>query len=152
MSSVIYNSIPLVLSDSKNSHEYLLRYNSTTDSFRLEGRGLKRSIFIGRNAFNRLFQFFRNEYGCRLGNIQYENRFFQKGKATTSDNKKYLFIVDDSGDLRVELQEEFKPQNKITAVLSVPVKSKKDRGLVNVLIPSILTAIMYAVPDKYLVA
>jgi len=143
MSATIYDSVPLLLSDGGAQQEYILRYNESTQSFRLEGNRLRRSIFIGQSTFNRLFQFYRNEYGYTLGKIQYENRDLQKGLAVTSDKKRYRFKINLSENLHIEMEDEVNPQSKITAVVSSALPLSR-RKYLNALIPSILTALLYA--------
>jgi hypothetical protein len=86
MSFTVYNSIPLVLDDSKHEHHFILKVNPSTDSFRLEGEGLKRNISIGRRVYNKLFQVIRNEYGLTLGKIVYEDEQMNKGQASTEES------------------------------------------------------------------
>ncbi len=143
MQTMIYDSIPLLLSDGGKQQEFLLRYNDSTQSFRLEGGRLRRSIFIGYNAFNRLFQFYRNEYGFTLGKVQYENRNLQKGVATTSDNRRYRFTMSQMQGICIEIEEERNPDTKIKAIVSSSLPPSKNKYL-NVLIPSVLTALLYA--------
>jgi len=143
MPSIIYDSIPLILSEDGKEQKFLLRYNESAQSIRLEGGRLRRSIFIGQNAFNRLFQFYRNEYGYTLGKIQYQNRDFQKGIAVTSDNRRYRFQMNHAHQISIDIQDEINPQAKITAIVSSSFSSVTKKYL-NALIPSILTALLYA--------
>jgi len=144
MSNVIYDKIPLLLSEGGKQESFLLRYNSSTQSIRLEGSKWKRSIFIGKKVFNRFVQFFRNEYGFKLGDIQYEDRLFSKGRATTSDNRHFRFYVNSTNQLKIELQDENCPNDKITVVLGTDNSTGKDFGVFSALIPSILTVLIYS--------
>lgn len=144
MSNAIYDKIPLLLSEGGKQESFLLRYNSSTQSIRLEGSKWKRSIFIGKKVFNRFVQFFRNEYGFKLGDIQYEDRLFSKGRATTSDNRHFRFYVNSTNQLKIELQDENRPNDKITVVLDSDNSTGKDFGVFSALIPSILTVLIYS--------
>jgi hypothetical protein len=144
MSIAIYDRIPLVLSEGGKKQSFLLRYNSSTQSIRLESSKWKRSIFIGKKVFNRFLQFFRNEYGLKLGDIQYDDHLFSKGRATTSDNRRFRFHVNPTNQLQIELQEERYPDDKITVVLDTEAATGKDLKYFSALIPSILTVLIYS--------
>jgi hypothetical protein len=144
MSKSIYDTIPLLLSEGGKEQSFLLRYNSSTESIRLEGSKWKRSIFISKKVFNRFVQLFRNEYGYQLGNIQYEDRCFSKGRATTSDNRRFRFNVSCSNQFQIEFQEEVNPMDKITVRLDSEISSRKDVRYFSAIIPSILTVLIYA--------
>jgi len=144
MSIAVYDRIPLVLSEGGKKQSFLLRYNSSTQSIRLESSKWKRSIFIGKKVFNRFLQFFRNEYGLKLGDIQYDDRLFSKGRATTADNRRYRFLVNSTNQLHIELQEERYPDDKITVVLDTEAATGKDLTYFSALIPSILTVLIYS--------
>jgi hypothetical protein len=151
MSKAIYDRIPLLLSERGKQESFLLRYSSSTQSIRLESSKWKRSIFIGKNVFNRFVQFFRNEYGFKLGDIQYDDRLFSKGRATTSDNRRFRFHVNSTNQLKIELQEEKYPEDKITVVLDTDAFAAKDLKFFSALIPSILSVLIYS-RDTALVA
>jgi hypothetical protein len=144
MRKFVYDRIPLLLSEGGQEQSFLLRYDSSTQSIRLEGSKWKRSIFIGKKVFNRFVQFFRNEYGYQLGNIQYEDRCFSKGRATTSDNRRFRFNVSCSNQFQIEFHEEMNPMEKITVKLDSEISSKKDVRYFSAIIPSILTVLIYA--------
>jgi hypothetical protein len=144
MGTAVYDTIPLLLSEGGKEQSFLLRYNSSTQSIRLEGSKWKRSIFIGKKVFNRFVQFFRNEYGFKLGDIQYEDLLFSKGRATTSDNRRFRFFVNSTNQLKIELQDEKHPNDKIIVVLDSDESSGKELNLFSALIPSILTFLIYS--------
>jgi len=144
MRKSVYDRIPILLTEGGKEQSFLLRYNSSTQSIRLEGSKWKRSIFIGKNMFNRFIQFFRNEYGYQLGNIQYEDKYFSKGRATTSDNRRFRFNINYSNQFQIEFQEEMNPSEKITVMLDSEISSKKDVRYFSAIIPSILTVLIYA--------
>ena len=144
MSKSIYDTIPLLLSEGGKEQFLLLRYNSSTESIRLEGSKWKRSIFISKRVFNLFVQLFRNEYGYQLGNIQYEDRYFSRGRATTSDNRRFRFTVSRSNQFQIEFQEEVNPMDKITVRLDSEISSQKDVRYFSAIIPSILTVLIYA--------
>ncbi len=139
MSVAVYKEIPLSLDDGNQKRLFKLKLNLYTGSVRLEGGAIKRSIFLGRKMFNRLFQFMRNEYGFTLGRILYKDRFMRNGHATTSANEHFRFTVQDETDIKVVVENEDFPAERFTAI--VPKTDATPES--DILIPSVLAALIY---------
>jgi hypothetical protein len=148
MKGTVYNVIPLLLEDGSNQHHFQLKLSESTQSFRLEGTTFRRSIFIGRRAFNRLFRLLRNEYGFILGKIFYEDGKMRKGTATTSDNHHYHFTVDATQQLKVILQEDNLPAHCLTATIPITNEELNRLDAYSTLIPSLLAALLVAREEK----
>jgi hypothetical protein len=144
MSLTVYNSIPLMLDDSKQEHHFILKVNPSTDSFRLEGEGLKRNISIGRRVYNKLFQVIRNEYGLTLGRIVYENEQMNKGQASTEENNQFQFIINVGNNAEVVITDLGKPEIKLKASVELNNVSEKERiSYLHALMPSVLAALIF---------
>lgn len=144
MSLTVYNSIPLILDDSKRKHHFILKVNPSTDSFRLEGEHLKRNISIGRRMYNKLFQVIRNEYGHNLGKIVYENDLMKNGHASTDENNQFEFKIDVGKNAEVIITELFKPEIKLKASVELNNVSEKERAsYLHALMPSALAALIF---------
>jgi hypothetical protein len=144
MSLTVYNSIPLILDDSKQEHHFILKVNPSTDSFRLEGEGLKRNISIGRRIYNKLFQVIRNEYGLTLGKIVYEDDQMKKGHASTDENNQFQFKIDVGNNAEVIITDLLKPEIKLKAFVELKNVNENERAsYLHALMPSVLAALIF---------
>ncbi len=143
MDIAVYNAVPMILHDGKEEYHFTLKLNPATESFRLESGIIKRSIFIGKRMFNRLFQFVRNEYGYNIGRIQYDDEQMKKGSAETEEHDQFRFTINEQDGIEVMLENEAVPQKKVCA--SIPLKYENEtekRAHLKALIPSVLAALI----------
>lgn len=144
MSLAVYNSIPLILDDSKQTHHFILKVNPSTDSFRLEGDGLKRNISIGRRVYNKLFQVIRNEYGFTLGRIVYDNEQMRNGLAFTEENNQFQFIIKVGSNAEVVITDILNPKIKLNASVELNSVNEIERAsYLHALMPSVLAALIF---------
>ncbi|HMO31903.1 MAG TPA: hypothetical protein PKE63_00400 [Lacibacter sp.] len=143
MHAQVYDVLPLLLDDGGTQQHFEIKLNDATDSFRLEGGPIRRSLFIGRKAFNTLFQFLRNEYGIIMCRILYTDHKYYNGVATTADNQQYRFTVVEGDALQIVLENEQNPLEKITATLPVHLSSGNQRKFIRQLVPSVLAALIF---------
>lgn len=148
MSEAVYNVIPLLLEDGSRQHHFQLKLNESTQSVRLEGTTFRRSIFIGKNAFNRLFRLLRNEYGFIVGKIFYTDAKMKRGTATSADNHQYHFTIDETQQLKVILEDDSKSACKLTATIPVGPDELDAVKKYATLIPSVLAALLVARDEK----
>ncbi len=143
MGIAVYNAVQMILHDGKEEHRFTLKLSPSTESFRLENGVMKRSIFIGKRMFNKLFQLIRNEYGYTLGRIQYDDEQMKKGLATTEEHDQFRFTINEQSEIEVMFENEAVPQKKVTA--TIPLKYETDsekKALLRALIPSVLAALI----------
>ena len=148
MSKNVYNVIPLLLEDGSNQQHFQLKLSESTQSFRLEGTTFRRSIFIGKNAFNQLFRLLRNEYGFIVGKIFYADRKMKRGTATSADNHHYHFTIDETQQLKVILEDDDPAANKLVATIPVNADQLMGEKKYESLIPSVLAALLVARDEK----
>jgi phage anti-repressor protein len=148
MSESVYNVVPLLLEDGSNQHHFQLKLSESTQSVRLEGSTFRRSIFIGKKAFNRLFRLLRNEYGFIVGKIFYADDKMKKGTATSADNHHYHFTIDETQQLKVILEDDNQTAQKLTATIPVGPDELNAMKQYATLIPSVLAAILIARDEK----
>jgi hypothetical protein len=143
MGLTVYSDVPLTLSNGNLEHKFTLRLNPTTQSFRLESGPIKRSIFIGKRMFNKLFQLVRNEYGYTMGRIQYDNEQMTRGHASTTEHDQYKFTVRDGNDIEVIIEDELAPSKKVKALVKLNESNETERKAhLAALMPSVLAALM----------
>jgi len=143
MSIAVYNAVQMILHDGMEEHRFTLKLSPSTESFRLESGMMKRSIFIGKRMFNKLFQLIRNEYGYTLGRIQYDDDQMKKGLATTEEHDQFRFTINEQSEIEVMFENEALPQKKVTA--TIPLKYETDsekKAQLKALIPSVLAALI----------
>jgi len=145
MSLAVYNAVPLVLTDNGQEHRFTLRLSPSTESFRLESGTLRRSIFIGKRVFNKLFQLIRNEYGFTLGKIQYDDEQMLKGSATTEEHEQFRFAIREGNSIEVIIEDEAAPQHKLLASIPLNYSNAVEKSAqLNALIPSVLAAMIFS--------
>lgn len=143
MGIAVYNAIPMILHDGKDEYRFTLKLSPSTESFRIESGMIRRSIFIGKRMFNRLFQFVRNEYGYNMGRIQYDDEQMKKGSAETEEHDQFRFTINEQDGIEVMLENDAVPQKKVSA--SIPLKYDNEiekRAHLQALIPSVLAALI----------
>lgn len=145
MSLAVYNAVPLVLTDNGQEHRFTLRLSPSTESFRLESGTVRRSIFIGKRVFNKLFQLIRNEYGFTLGKIQYDDEQMMKGSATTEEHEQFRFAIHEGNSIEVIIEDEAAPQHKLLASIPLNYSNAVEKSAqLNALIPSVLAAMIFS--------
>nr|WP_294903808.1 hypothetical protein [uncultured Lacibacter sp.] len=143
MGIAVYNAVPMIFHDGNEEHRFTLKVNPATESFRLENGMIKRSIFIGKRVFNRLFQFVRNEYGYTLGRIQYDDGQMKKGSAVTEQHDQFRFTIHDQDEIKVMLESEAVPEKKLCATIPVAYETDQEKKAhLRALIPSVLAALI----------
>jgi hypothetical protein len=143
MSLAVYREVPMTLNNGEQEHKFTLRLNPATQSFRLESGAIKRSIFIGKRMFSKLFQLVRNEYGYTMGRIQYDNEQMTKGHASTTEHDQFKFTVNEGSDIEVMIEDELIPTKKIKASVHLHESNETERKAhLAALIPSVLAAMM----------
>ncbi|MBY0477853.1 MAG: hypothetical protein K2Q24_09425 [Chitinophagaceae bacterium] len=143
MSITVYNAVPMILHDGKEEHRFILKLSPSTESFRLESGMIKRSIFIGKRMFNKLFQLIRNEYGYTLGRIQYDDDGMKKGSATTEEHDQFRFTINEQNEIEVKFESEASPQKKVTATIPLNYETETEKiAQLKALIPSVLAALI----------
>ena len=141
MGIAVYNEVPMVLNDGRQEHRFTLKLNPSTESFRLENDVIKRSIFIGKRMFNKLFQFVRNEYGHNLGKVQYDDDQMNKGSATTEEHDQFRFSILERNGIEVVLESEAVPDHKLHATIPDSYQNETERKAhLRAMIPSVLAA------------
>lgn len=143
MGIAVYNAVQMTLHDGGEEHRFTLKLSPSTESFRLESGMMKRSIFIGKRMFSKLFQLIRNEYGYTLGRIQYDDDQMKKGLATTEEHDQFRFTINEKNEIEVMFENEALPQKKVTA--TIPLKYETDsekKAQLTALIPSVLAALI----------
>lgn len=149
MGLAVYNAVPLVLNDGETEHRFILKLSPSTDSFRLENNLFKRSVFIGRRMFNKLFQLIRNEYGTTLGRIQYSGNDMKRGSASTAEHEEFQFEIYEGSDMEVIIKKDENPARRIRITIpnsSHSLQEKEVRN--NTLIPSVLAALIFSKEAK----
>lgn len=145
MNLAVYNPVPMVLNDGEHEYKFTLKVNPATDSFRLVSTDIRRSIFIGRRMFNKLFQLIRNEYGHTLGRIQYDDSQMLKGSASTDMHDQFRFEIHEGNDVEVVIEDEQNPGNKVKATLINHFQNKREKEIqLTTLIPSVLAALIFS--------
>jgi hypothetical protein len=143
MGITVYNDVPMILHDGQKEHRFTLKLSPATESFRIESGVIKRSIFIGKRMFNRLFQFVRNEYGYTLGRIQYDDEQMKNGSAVTEQHDQFRFTINEQNGIEVMLEDEAVPQKKVSASIPLNYKSETEKkAQLRALIPSVLAALI----------
>ena len=143
MGIAVYNEVPMILNDGRQEHRFTLKLNPSTESFRLESGVIKRSIFIGRRMFNKLFQFVRNEYGHNLGKVQYDDEQMNKGSASTEEHDQFRFSIHERNGIEVVLESEAVPEHKLCATIPASYQNETERKAhLRAMIPSVLAALM----------
>jgi hypothetical protein len=149
MGLTVYNAVPMVLNDGKSEHRFMLKLNPSTDSFRLENDSIKRSVFIGRRMFNKLFQLIRNEYGTTMGRIQYSGNDMKRGSASTTENEEFQFEVYEGKDVEVIIKKEEAPSKRLSVIIPNNVQNKNEKEVrQGALIPSVLAALIFSKEAK----
>ncbi|MBS4065153.1 MAG: hypothetical protein KGZ74_11370 [Chitinophagaceae bacterium] len=149
MGLAVYNAVPLVLNDGETEHRFTLKLNPSTDSFRLESNSIKRSVFIGRRMFNKLFQLIRNEYGATLGRIQYSGNDMKRGLASTAEHEDFQFEIYEGDDVEVIIKKEQHPTRRLSVVIPNNVHDKREKEVrQGTLIPSVLAALIFSKEAK----
>lgn len=144
MSITVYNAVPMVLNDDGHEHRFTLRLSPSTDSFRLECGTIRRSIFIGKRMFSKLFQLIRNEYGITIGRIQYNDEQMLNGSATTEEHEQFKFAIREGNTIEVMLQDEASPQHKLIASIPLNYSNTVEKSAqLKALIPSVLAALIF---------
>lgn len=143
MGIAVYNEVPMILNDGRDEHRFTVKLSPATESFRLENGMIKRSIFIGKRMFNRLFQFVRNEYGHNLGKIQYDDDKMVKGSATTEQHDQFRFRIEEGDGIEVVLENEAVPERKLRASIKPVYGNETERKAhLRATIPSVLAALI----------
>lgn len=143
MGITVYSAVPMILHDGQKEHRFTLKLSPATESFRIESGLIKRSIFIGKRMFNRLFQFVRNEYGYTLGSIQYDDEQMKKGSAVTEEHDQFRFTINEQNGIEVMLEDEAVPQNKVSASIPLNYQNETEKkAQLRALIPSVLAALI----------
>lgn len=144
MSLAAYKAFPMVLNDGENEHQFTLKLNPSTDSFRLENGEIKRSVFIGRRMFNKLYQLIRNEYGTTMGRIHYDNDM-KSGSASTTEDEQFHFEIHEGKDMEVIIEKEHSPLRKLRVTIPNNIQNKLEREVQHsALIPSVLAALIFS--------
>lgn len=143
MGIAVYNAVQMILNDGQKEHRFTLKLSPSTESFRLESGVIKRSIFIGKRMFNRLFQFVRNEYGYNLGRILYDDEQMKKGSAITEQHDQFRFTINEHDGIEVMLENEAVPQKKVSAIIPLKYENETEKKAhLRALIPSVLAALI----------
>ncbi len=143
MSLSVYREVPMTLRNGEQEHRFILRLNPATESFRLESGAIKRSIFIGKRMFSKLFQLVRNEYGYTMGRIQYDNEHMTSGHASTTEHDQFKFTVSKGNDIEVMIEDELLPLKKVHASVRLHTSNETERKAhLSALMPSVLAALM----------
>nr|MBP6687347.1 hypothetical protein [Lacibacter sp.] len=104
---------------------------------------IRRSIFIGKRVFNKLFQLIRNEYGYTLGRIQYDDDQMNKGSASTEAHDQFRFSINEEKEIEVMFENEAGPQKKVTATIPLLYETDTEKkAQLRALIPSVLAALI----------
>lgn len=149
MGLTVYNAVPLILNDGEREHRFILKLNPSTDSFRLENNTFKRSVFIGRRMFNKLFQLIRNEYGTTLGRIQYSGYDMRRGSASTAEHEEFQFEIYEGQDVEVIIKKEENPARKLRITIPNSAKNIGEKEVrQSSLIPSVLAALIFSKEAK----
>ncbi len=149
MGLAVYNALPMVLNDGKTEHRFTLKLNPSTDSFRLENDSIKRSVFIGRRMFNKLFQLIRNEYGTTLGRIQYSGNDMKRGSASTAEHEEFQFEVYEGQDVEVIIRNDEAPAKRLRVLIPNNSKNVREKEVQSgALIPSVLAALIFSKEAK----
>lgn len=149
MGLAVYNAVPLVLNDGETEHRFTLRLSPSTDSFRLEGNAIKRSVFIGRRMFNKLFQLIRNEYGTTLGRIQYSGNDMKRGLASTAEHEDFQFEIYEGDNVEVIIKKDQNPTKKLRITIPNNAHSIREKEVrQSTLIPSVLAALIFSKEAK----
>jgi hypothetical protein len=144
MSIGVYNAVPMVINNDGHEHRFTLRLSPSTESFRLESGTIRRSIFIGKRVFNKLFQLIRNEYGFTLGRIQYDDEQMLKGSASTEEHEQFRFAIHEGNTIEVMLEDEAAPQHKLVASIPLQYSNAVEKSAqLKALIPSVLAALIF---------
>lgn len=144
MSISVYNAVPMTLNDGETQHQFTLKLNPATESFRLENKQIKRNVFIGRRMFSNLFQQIRNEYGFVLGRIHYDNEEMKNGSATTAEHEHFRFVLKDDNGIEVQVEDEALPGKKFTASVPYHYQNASEKAMqLKTIIPSVLAALIY---------
>jgi hypothetical protein len=145
MGLAAYNAVPLVINDGETEHRFVLKLNPSTDSFRLENGTIKRSVFIGRRMFNKLFQFIRNEYGTTMGRIQYSGNDMKRGSASTTEHEEFQFEIYEGSDVEVIIKKDANPTKKLRVTIPNTVQNVRENEVRrSALIPSVLAALIFS--------
>ncbi len=143
MGIAVYNEVPMILNDGRREHRFTLKLNPSTESFRLESGVIKRSIFIGKRMFNKLFQFVRNEYGHNLGKVQYDDDRMNRGSASTEEHDQFRFSINERNGIEVVLESEAVPDHKLSASIPASYTNETERRAhLRAMIPSVLAALI----------
>lgn len=143
MSLAVYREVPMTLRNGEQEHRFTLRLNPATESFRLESGAIKRSIFIGKRMFSKLFQLVRNEYGYTMGRIQYDNEQMTRGHASTTEHDQFKFTVNEGNNIEVMIEDELSPSKKVQASVQLHTSNETERKAhLAALMPSVLAALM----------
>lgn len=143
MGIAVYNEVPMIFNDGTDEHRFMVKLSPATESFRLESGVIRRSIFIGKRVFNRLFQFVRNEYGHNLGKIQYDDDQMIKGSATTEQHDQFRFRIEEGDGIEVVMENEAVPDRKLRASIKPVFSSETERKAhLRAMIPSVLAALI----------
>jgi hypothetical protein len=145
MSLAVYSAFPMVLNDGEKEYRFTLKLNPSTDSFRLENGEIKRSVFIGRRLFNKMFQLIRNEYGTVMGRIHYTDNEMKHGSASTTEHEQFNFEIREGSDMEVIIEKEHNPLRKLRATIPNNIQNKLEREVQHsALIPSVLAALIFS--------
>lgn len=145
MSLAVYNAVPMILNKDGHEHQFTLKLSPSTESFRLECGTIRRSIFIGKRMFNKLFQLIRNEYGFTLGRIQYDDEQMLNGSASTEEHEQFRFAIHEGKMIEVVLQDDAIPQHKFLASIPLVYSSDVEKSAqLKALIPSVLAALIFS--------
>jgi len=144
MSLAVYNAVPMLLNDDGHELQFTLRLNPSTESFRLECGTIRRSIFIGKRMFSKLFQFIRNEYGITIGRIQYDDEQMMNGSATTEEHEHFKFAIHEGKTIEVMLEDDAVPRHKVVASIPLTYSNAVEKSAqLKALIPSVLAALIF---------
>lgn len=145
MGLAVYNAVPLILNDGETEHRFTLKLSPSTDSFRLENNVIRRSVFIGRRMFNKLFQLIRNEYGTTLGRIQYSGNDMRRGSVSTAEHEEFQFEIFEGSDVEVIIRKDENPAKRLRATLPNAVQNIREKEVrQGALIPSVLAALIFS--------
>jgi hypothetical protein len=145
MSLAAYNAFPMVLNDGDKEYCFTLKLNPSTDSFRLEYAEIKRSVFIGRRLFNKLFQLIRNEYGTVMGRIHYSDNEMKQGSASTTEHEQFNFEIYEGNDVEVIIKKDESPHRKLKVTIPNNIQNKREKEVRHsALIPSVLAALIFS--------
>ena len=152
MGIAVYNEVPMILNDGRREHRFTLKLNPSTESFRLENGVMRRSIFIGKRMFNKLFQFVRNEYGHNLGKVQYDDEQMNKGSATTEEHDQFRFSINEHNGIEVLLESEAVPDQKLSATIPASYQNETERRAhLRAMIPSVLAALIIVRESQFVI-